>query len=124
MSQLISWSLTAGGGAGAGINTAGTTPAEATISVTVPLPAGSAARDLALQVDDVDKVSFLALSSDRLDGSVTVKATAADAAALTGPMLLFGSAVKLFASDLTTLTVHNTASDADATLTVLVGLSV
>lgn len=124
MTELIAWSLTAGGASSSGIGAAGTTTCDATVSVSVDLDAGGAERALTLQVDDVEKVVFLAISCDRLDGSVTVKATAAEASALTGPIVLFGAAVGLFASDLTTLTVHNTSSETAATLSVLVGLNV
>ncbi len=122
MAETISWSLTAGGATGAGINTAGSTTGEATVSVSVDLDA-QAERPLALQVDDVDKVAFLAISSDIIDGTITVKATGANATPLTGPILLFGEAVKLFASDLTTLTVKNDTADKTAKLSVLVGLT-
>jgi hypothetical protein len=75
-------------------------------------------------VDDVDKVNFLAISSDLLDGKVLVKADGATATPLTGPLLLPGAAVKLFAEDLTTLTVHNTSLNNSAKLSVLIGLTV
>ena len=124
MSESISWSLTAGGTSGSTIQTKGSSDGDGIVSVTVELDAGSAERDLTLQVDDVDKVGFLAISSDLQDGSVTVKADGANATALTGPILLFGAGVKLFAGDLGTLTVHNTSAVDAATLTVLIGLTV
>ena len=124
MSESISWSLTAGGTSGSIIQTKGASAGDAIISVTVELDAGSAERDLALQVDNVDKVGFLAISSDLQDGSVTVKADGANATELSGPILLFGEGVKLFAGDLTTLTVHNTSAAEGATLTALIGLTV
>jgi hypothetical protein len=124
MAESIVWSLTAGGTAGSSIQSSGKTSGEAIISVSVDLDAGSAERDLSLQVDDVDKVNFLAISSDLLDGKVTVKADGADATPLTGALLLPGAAVKLFAADLTTLTVHNTSADKSAKLSVLIGLTV
>lgn len=121
MSETISWSLTAGGG-GSGINVAGATTGDAVVAASVELDAGSNERALTLQVDDVAKVAFLAISSDLLDGKVTVKATGS-AIELTGPILLFGEAIALFASDLTTLTVHNTSADKAAKLSVLIGLT-
>ena len=124
MSETISWSLTAGGTSGSGVNAAGATTGDATVSVSVDLDPASPARALTLQVDNVDKVSFLAISSSLLDGNVTVKATGAAATKLTGPILLFGEAVALFASDLTTLTVQNTSADKAAKLSVLIGLTV
>ncbi|MEM8796311.1 MAG: hypothetical protein AAGE61_12150 [Pseudomonadota bacterium] len=124
MPESISWSLNAGGTSGNAIQAAGTTSGEAIVSVSVDLDAGSAERALTLQVDDVSKVTFLAISSTLLDGKVTVKADGANAIALTGPILLFGAGVQLFASDLTTLTVHNTSATDPAALSVLVGLTV
>lgn len=124
MSESIVWSLTAGGTAGSSIQSSGKTSGEAIISISVDLDAGSAQRDLSLQVDDVDKVNFLAISSDLLDGKVTVKADGATATPLTGALLLPGAAVRLFAGDLTTLTVHNTSADKSAKLSVLIGLTV
>ncbi len=117
MSETITWSLTAGGKSGSAIQTKGASTGDGIVSVSVE-------RDLALQVDKVDNVAFLAISSDLLDGSVTVKADGANASALSGPILLFGEAVKLFAGDLTTLTVHNTSADKAAKVTVLIGLRV
>lgn len=124
MSETISWSLTAGGASGSGVNAAGATTGDATVSVSVDLDPAGPERALTLQVDDVDKVSFLAISSSLLDGKVTVKATGAAATKLTGPILLFGEAVALFASDLTTLTVKNNSADKAAKLSVLIGLTV
>ncbi len=121
MSETISWSLTAGG-VGSGINVTGATTGDAIVAASVDLDAGSNERVLTLQVDDVAKVTFLAISSDLLDGKVTVKATGG-ATELTGPILLFGKAVALFTSDLTTLTVHNTSVDKAAKLSVLIGLT-
>lgn len=124
MVETITWSLTAGGTSGSTITAKGAAKGDGIISVSVDLAESSDARNLALQVDNVDNVGFLAISSDLLDGSVTVKADGAEATALTGPVLLFGTAVKLFAGDLTTLTVHNTSAADAAKVTVLIGLTV
>ncbi len=123
MSEAISWSLSAGGPTGAGVSSAGQTIGDATISLSKELDIGEG-KDLSLQVDDVDKVTFLAIDCDLLDGDVTVKATSADTTALTGPILLYGEAVKLFASDLTTLSVKNNSTEKKANLTALIGLTV
>lgn len=122
MSETISWSLTAGGTSGSGINSTGATSGDAVVAASVDLDAGSAERALTLQVDDVSKIAMLAISSDLLDGTVTVKATGS-AIPLTGPILLFGEAVALFADDLTTLTIQNTSVDKAAKLSVLIGLT-
>ena len=81
----------------------------------------AAQAELALQLDSVDKIVFLAISSSINDGSVEVQATGADATALTGPMILYGGAVKLFATDLSTLKVQNKHAAEKATLSVLIG---
>lgn len=122
MSETISWSLTAGATSGSGINATGATTGDAVVVASVDLDAGSAERVLTLQVDDVGKVALLTISSDLLDGKVTVKATG-DATKLFGPILLFGDAVALFADNLTTLTVHNTSPDKAAKITVLISLT-
>lgn len=124
MPETISWSLSAGGTSGSAIQASGVSKGDGIVSVSVDLDAGSAARDLTIQVDDVDKVAFLAVSSDLVDGKVTVKPGSGVETALTGPLLLFGAAVKLFATDLSTLTVHNTSTVAAAKLKVLIGLTV
>jgi len=124
MSESITWSLTAGGTAGSSIQASGVSAGDGIVSVSVDLDANGNARDLTLQVDNVDKVTFLAISSDLIDGKVTVKADGASATALTGPVLLFGAAVKLFAGDLTKLTVQNTSPTKPAKLSVLIGLKV
>lgn len=123
MSEAISWSLSAGGASGPGISSAGQTEGDATVSLSKELDIGEE-KGLAVQVDDVDKVTFLAIDCDLLDGSVTVKATADDPTALKGPILLYGEAVKLFGDDLTTLTVKNNSTEKKANLTALIGLTV
>lgn len=124
MSENITWSLTAGGTSGSSIQASGVSKGEGIISVSVELEAAGDPRPLTLQVDDVDKVNFLAISCDLVDGKVTVQADASSATALTGPILLFGASVKLFAGDLTTLTVQNTSTEKVANLKVLIGLTV
>lgn len=121
MSETISWSLTAGG-VGSGINVTSATTGDAVVSASVDLEPTSGERALTLQVDDIDKVGCLAISSDLLDGTVTVKATGT-AIELTGPILLFGKAVALFASDLTTITVENKSADKPAKISVIIGLT-
>lgn len=122
MSEKISWSLTAGSSSAPGISATGAAASDATFSTSVKLSKKSNARVLALQVNDMDKVVVLAISCDLLDGKVTVKATG-EATPLTGPLLLFGEAAKLFAKDLKTLTVQNRSDAQVANLSVLIGLS-
>ena len=122
MAEEISWSFTAGSTSGAGLSSSGALEAEAATSAAVKLDANMGAQaDLALQLDTVDKIAFLAISSSIYDGSVEVQATGASATALTGPLILFGGAVKLFATDLSTLKVQNKHATEEAKLSVLIG---
>lgn len=77
-----------------------------------------------LQVKDVGKVGFLAISSDLPDRTVSVKADASTAAKRTGPVFLFGEMVKLFAGDLSELTAETSAKGKVANLTVQIGATV
>lgn len=124
MSENISWSVTAGGTSGSSIIAAGASKGDAIVSVSVDIDAGAPERTLKLQVDTVDNVAFFALASDLLDGSVTVQADTATVTAVTGPMLLFGAAVKLLAGDLSTVKVKNNHADKLAKVNILVGLKV
>lgn len=123
MVENISWALNVSGTAGSPIQAAGQSSGDAIVSVSVDLEAGSAERVLAVQVDDMDRVAFLALSSSLTNGKVTVQADGPAAIALSGPILLFGTATKLFAGDLSTLKVHNTSATEAATVKVLIGLT-
>jgi hypothetical protein len=123
MTEAITWSVAAGSASSSAINSAGSTQGDATVSVSLKLDAAAAApRVLALQVDDVTKVTFLAISSSLYDGTVEVKGTGA-ALKLTGPILLFGAAVALFANDLSALTVQNKSPTKSADFSVLIGMT-
>ncbi len=123
MPQAIAWSFSAGGPSGAGASASGSTEGDGIISVSKTFDGGGSETDLALQVDRVANVTMLAISSDVLDGTVTVKGSGAKKK-LTGPIVLFGEAVTLFASDLSTIKVHNTSQDKPATVQVLIGMTV
>ncbi|MFZ7090738.1 hypothetical protein [Primorskyibacter sp. 2E233] len=123
MPESIAWSLSAGGSSGSGISAAGTLLVDASMSVSRSFDAAGAETDVELMIDKVDNVSFLAISSDLNDGKVTVQGTG-DKRALTGPIVLFGEAVKLFATDLSVVKVQNTSPDKAAHLTILVGLNI
>lgn len=121
--QTLAWSFSAGATGGA-LNLSGQTDVDAVISAEVALDAAMASQTpLTLQIEDVDKVLFLAISSSLQDGSVEI-AVAADAIPMTGPLILFGKAVALFASDLTTLNVQNKSVDSAASLKILIGIAV
>lgn len=117
----VSWSFTVGASSGAGFSSNGKHDVEATTSAVVALEANmNAPTDLSLQLADVEKIAFLAIGSSLADGSVEVKADGADAVAMTGPLILFGKAVKLFAGDLATLSVQNKHATKEAKLTLLI----
>ncbi|MFN9630906.1 MAG: hypothetical protein ACK59A_11865 [Cyanobacteriota bacterium] len=123
MPESITWSLAASGTPGPTIQATGKTPGDGFISISLEVEKSSGPTDHNLQVDNVDKVNFLLISSDLLDGKISVKADRTDATPLTGPLLLVGAAVKLFANNLTTLTVTNSSTEKKATLFVLIGLT-
>lgn len=123
MAETISWSFTAASSSGAGVASSGARPADGTASASVQLDAAmGAATPLTLQLDDVDRIAFLGIVPSLIDGSVEVQADGAAMTKLTGPLMLFGDAVKLFAGDLTTLKVQNRHGTKAATLSVLIGL--
>ncbi|UVO55706.1 hypothetical protein [Sphingomonas sp. SUN039] len=122
MPQTLTWSFSAGSPSGA-LNTSGSTEVDALVSASVTLDAAMAnTKDLALQIDDVAKVRFLSISSSDSGGKVEVKGSGA-AIALTGPLVLYGAAVPLFATDLSTIKVQNKHATNPATLTILAGLT-
>ena len=69
----------------------------------------------------MSNITFLAISSSISDGTVEVQADGAAPTPLTGPMILYGDAVGLFAGDLTTLKAQNKHATDEAELSVLIG---
>ena len=125
MPSRISWSNSVASDGGASVSGRGDIIIDTATSVTVTLdPATVAAEALDLQVADPSGVAVLAIFSDVMDGSLTVKATLGSATALTGPLVLFGAAVTMFATDLTTLNVQNNHATDEATLEILIGRTV
>jgi hypothetical protein len=124
VTQLMSWSFNAGAPTGVGVNASGSASVDAITTAGVTLEANMpAAEDLALQFDDVGKVDFLVLTSSLTSGEVEVKADGAAVTKLTGPLVLFGNAVKLFAGNLGKVSVQNKSADKKAEIAILVGLS-
>ena len=73
MAETISWSFTAGASSGAGLSSNGTLEAEAVTSAVVSLEANmSDAADLAMQLEAVDRIAFLAVSASIADGSIEI----------------------------------------------------
>jgi hypothetical protein len=123
MPQTYSWSYSGGSPVGAGVNIAGKLEADAIVSAGVQLPKNMAAdRELALQIDDVDKLAFLVVASSLYDGSVDVKADTVTRTKLTGPLILHGAAVKLFAANLDKVSLKNSSVAEAADIQILMGL--
>jgi hypothetical protein len=121
MPQKFSWSFSGGTPSGAGANNGGSVEVDAITSAGVTLAKASADRALALQIDDVEKLEFFILTSSLNDGSVDVKADTATRTKITGPLILYGEAIKLFAGDLQTLTLKNASATDAADITILMG---
>ena len=123
MAETLSWSFTTASSSGAGVASSGSLTVDGTASASVQLDAAKAAASpLTLQFDQVDRIAFLGIVPSLTDGSVEVQGDGAAATKLTGPLMLFGAAVKLFTGDLTTLKAQNTHATKTATLSVLIGL--
>ncbi|WP_260583524.1 hypothetical protein [Sphingopyxis sp. PET50] len=122
MPQKFSWSFSGGAPSGAGVNNGGSLEVDAITSAGVTLAkAMTADRDLALQIDDVGKLAFFILTSSLNDGSVDVKTDGATRTKLTGPLILYGEAIKLFAGDLQTISLKNASATDPADITILMG---
>ncbi|MBL8651917.1 MAG: hypothetical protein JNL35_16130 [Sphingopyxis sp.] len=122
MPQKFSWSFNGGSPAGAGVNNGGSLEVDAITSAGVTLAkAMGADRDLALQIDDVDKLAFFIMTSSLNDGSVDVKTDGAARTKLSGPLILYGEAIKLFAGDLQTISLKNSSATTAADITILMG---
>jgi hypothetical protein len=122
MPQKFSWSFSGGTPSGAGANEGGSVEVDAITSAEVTLAKASADRELALQIDDVEKLAFFILTSSINDGSVDVFADdTATRTKITGPLILYGEAIKLFAGDLQTLTLKNASTTDAADITILMG---
>ena len=124
MQQSLSWSFTAGTSGGYGVNVGGVVEVEAVFSASVVLDANMAqAKDVALQIDDVDKLDLLVITSSLNDGSVEVKSDTDAVTKVTGPIVLFGNAAKLFAGDLEKISLQNKSADETAGISILIGLT-
>jgi len=122
MPQKFSWSFSGGAPSGAGVNNGGSLEIDAITSAGVTLVKNMGAdRDLALQIDDVEKLAFFIMTSSLNDGSVDVKTDSATRTKLTGPLILYGEAIKLFAGDLQTISLKNSSAIDAADITILMG---
>lgn len=122
MAKKFFWSFGGNSAAGVGIADGNGIDVDAITTADVQLVKNmSADRELALQIDDVDELAFFVLTSSLTDGSVEVKTDTATRTKLTGPIILFGSAIKLFAGSLATLTLKNLSATDAADIRILVG---
>ena len=123
MPDTIAWSFNASSSAGGGSKASGKTSVDATLAVVKTLNKNMGAPIvLGLQLETAAKIAFLAATSTLNDGKVTIKADG-DTVAMTGPLVLHGNALALFAGDLSSLTVRNQGSEA-ADLSILIGYNV
>lgn len=121
MPDSISWNFNAAASAGGAVKSSGKTNADAVLVLRKTIDAG-AEDEIALQLETAEKISFLSLTSSVNTGEIEVKA-GGDAVKVTGPLVLYGDAVKLFSADLGTLEVKSAAAG-PAELSILIGLDV
>lgn len=116
----LSWTVKLRTADGVTKGDAGTLSEQAVLVAPAELPENmSDAMDLDLQLDDVSDIQVILVTSSTYEGSVELTGTG-DTVHLTGPLLLFGDVIPLFADDLTTLKVKNTAAE-PAKLQILIG---
>lgn len=124
MQQSLSWSFNAGTAGGHGVNVGGSLSVDAVFSASIVLDKNMAAtKDVALQIDDVDKLNLIVIASSLNDGKVEVKTDLAAITKITGPVVLFGNAAKLFAGDLEKISLQNKSADKTADISILIGLA-
>lgn len=122
MAQKLFWSFGGNSSGGAGISSGGAVEVDAITTAEVQLVKNmNADRDLALQIDDIDKLALLVVTSSLNDGSVEIKADTATRTKLTGPIILFGAAIKLFAGSLDKISLKNLSATDAADIRILMG---
>ncbi len=99
----------------------GSLDCDAVTSVTISIDANTN-RSLDLQLSDVSNVIFLVIKSSLYDDKVKIKASGAGATevALSGPFLLYGSAIALLGPSLETLTITNSDSTNPVSIDILI----
>ncbi|HEY0013038.1 MAG TPA: hypothetical protein VGB79_09320 [Allosphingosinicella sp.] len=122
MAQKLFWSFGGNSSGGAGIDSGGVVEVDAVTIAEVQLVKNmNADRELALQIGDVGKLAILVLTSSVNDGSVEVQADTATRTKLTGPIILFGAAIKLFAGSLDKISLKNLSTTNVADIRILMG---
>jgi hypothetical protein len=124
MPDSISWSFNAAASSGGTSKASGKTAVDAVMVANRTIKKGAAAEELALQLETAAKVALLAITSSSREVTVKVGSGAgAKTVTLTGPLVLHGDAVKLFADDLGKITVSAPTNDASADVSILVGIN-
>jgi hypothetical protein len=124
MPDSISWSFNAAGSSGGASKASGKSSVDAVMVANRTIKKGAAAEELALQLESAAKVALLAITSSSREVTVKVGTGAgAKTVTLTGPLVLHGDAVKLFADDLGKVTLSAPTSDASADVSILIGFN-
>ena len=119
MPDSISWNFNAVTRLGAYTKTAGSTDADAVLVARQTVKKKTTA-NIDLQIADVAKARFFSLTSIPYDEQIVVTHTGGDIH-LTGPLVLYGDAIKLFNTSLSTVEIKNN-SDGDAEISIMIGL--
>lgn len=123
MPDLISWSFNATASAGGMSKGSGKVEVDAVLVANRTIKKGAAAEELALQLEAAAKVVFLSITSTSAEVTVKVGTGAgAKTVTLSGPLILYGDGVNLFASDLGKVTLSAPTSDATADVSILIGM--
>lgn len=122
MAQKLFWSFGGNSSGGAGIDSGGAMDVDAITIAEVQLVKNMTAdRELALQIGDVGKLALLVLTSSLNDGSVEIETDTGTRTKLTGPIILFGAAIKLFAGSLDKISLKNLSTSDAADIRILMG---
>lgn len=124
MSNKISWSLNAGAPGGS-VDNNGSIDCDAVTNIVISIDANTN-KALDLQLADVSNIVFLAIKASFYDKKIKVKAsgTGATEITLSGPVMLFGTAVALLGPSLETLTITNADTTNAVDVTILIATTV
>lgn len=118
MPDSIAWNFNASAPSGASTKASGKIDVDAVLTARRAVKKGPAVA-MGLQFDDLSKARFFALTSTAYDAKIAVTSDDGDIP-LTGPLLLYGAAIKLFRNDLTSVTITSTF-DKEVEITVMIG---
>lgn len=117
--EQITWDLSLGTAGGLAIGDSGNADVDAVTTIPVILDATKHV-DLELQLADTTKLVMFAITSTIYDGNVEVTG-GGSTFKITGPLILYGSLIKHFSSDLSTLNIINKHTTETAKLNILIG---